>query len=95
MISTDKLKVKKRWVNREHLFTPENITKYEFAMARESRAAICRKCKMNQPKPLPNGPVLFIVKNGFKDFIKRADDPFWPFLSEDRTGEPDQFHLED
>ncbi len=91
-------KIQKRvvaWRDREHLFTPSNITKYEQACCRD---CIYRKCSIKRSvRPLPNGPVIWIMRDGKAidltlevnedEMIERGSQ-----LPEDRSGEPDQFH---
>ena len=81
--------------NRDGLFTPENITRYEFAHCRDhiyKKIALKRKIE-----PLPNGPCIWIMKNGkIVDFTleNKAEDILiekGTQLPEDRSGEPSEF----
>lgn len=55
-------KLRKRWRDCEHLATPNNITKYEFACCRD---CIYRKQAMTiKPRPLKHGPVKWLMKDG-------------------------------
>ena len=87
-----------QWKDREHLFTPSNITKFEFACCRDcvykKRAAGKRK----EPKGL-NGPCIWIMKDGrLLDFTTNINEEAMiekgPQLNEDRSGEPNYFTLE-
>ena len=50
------------WKDREHLFTPSNITRYEFACCKD---CIYRKIScIRKAKALSNGPVTWIIKDG-------------------------------
>jgi hypothetical protein len=94
-----------QWKDRDHLFTPSNITKYEFACSREkmNHTTCCIKIK---PKALPHGPVKHLFTAGVR-LLMTAEEIFFlsldeeslimkgPQMPEDRSGEPDQFYLED
>ncbi len=50
------------WKAKEHLATPSNITKYEFACCKD---CIYRKQALHiTPKALRSGPVKWIMKDG-------------------------------
>jgi len=91
------------WKRRDHLFTPSNITKLEFASARDK---VVRRFSLKiKPKPLPNGPIKHLMNNGVY-LCLRAEEEFYekcgeealmfsgPQLPKNRSGEPDQFYLE-
>jgi hypothetical protein len=65
MLTSNNPKIKRRsiaWKDREHLFTPENITKYEFACCRD---CIYRKLAGHpKVKALACGPVVWIMRDG-------------------------------
>ena len=55
-------KPRKAWRDVDHLATPTNVMKYEFACCKD---CIYRKQAMTiKPKPLKNGEVRWIMKNG-------------------------------
>ena len=55
-------KPRKRWRDIDHLATPNNVMKYEFACCRD---CIYRKQAMAiKPKPLKNGKVKWLMKDG-------------------------------
>ena len=81
--------------NRDCLFTPKNITKYEFAHRKDR---VYKKIALKQKiKPLPNDPCIWIMKNGKTvDFTleNKAEDILiekGTQLPEDRSGEPSEF----
>ena len=81
------------WKDREHLFTPSNITKFEFAC--------CRHCPYKKttahPKvrPLKNGPYIWIMKDGkMLDFTSDQEEEIIEKEIEDRSGEPSEFWLD-
>jgi len=77
-----------QWRDREHLFTPANITKYEFAGRNEKRCPRSMKVKI-VPKPLPNGPVITTYHIEYEDIMMRLG----PQLPENRSEEPESFYL--
>uniref|UniRef100_A0A6M3KW11 Uncharacterized protein n=1 Tax=viral metagenome TaxID=1070528 RepID=A0A6M3KW11_9ZZZZ len=90
-----------QWKDREHLFTPNNIAKFEFVCGKAGHCIYKRpmKCKI-APKPLPNGPVKHLMNKGVYLFLS-AEEEFYeellmikgPQLPEDRLGEPESFYL--
>jgi hypothetical protein len=54
-----------KWKHKEHLATPTNIVKQELSDAYELRYNAIRPTKVTfKPKPLKNGPVKWLVKDG-------------------------------
>jgi hypothetical protein len=49
--------IRPTWKDREHLFNPANITKYEFILAR-AKGFRAQTAPHIVPKPLPDGPVI-------------------------------------
>ena len=91
------------WKDREHLFTPENITKYEFICTRADNCPYRKRVLKIKPRALNCGRVIWIVKGGKpveftfikenkleNEMIERGQS-----LPDNRSGEPDQFHLEE
>ena len=55
-------RIRKPWKDCEHLATPLNITKYEFACCRD---CVYRKQALHiKPKPLKHGNVRWLMKDG-------------------------------
>ena len=80
------------WKDREHLFTPSMITKYEFACSREKMNHTSCNVKM-RVRALRNGPVIHIpLYAGDRREDEMIDQG--PQLPEDRSGEPNQFWLD-
>lgn len=53
---------KKRWIDRDHLFTPPNITLYEVLLTIEVKHTIVRPCsKKFKPRKQRNGKVKIIT----------------------------------
>jgi len=85
------------WKDREHLFTPSNITRLEQLCCRN---CIYRKQTIRMRiKALRHGPVIWIVRNGKpvnlcpEDNIEDLIIEKGPQLPEDRSGEPEEFYL--
>jgi|GEM_PF-1879177 len=89
------------WKDREHLFTPLNITKLEFISACAFRPCSCCPMSHRRLKALRHGPVIWIVRDGkavdfsAEDKIENELIEKGPQLPEDRSGEPDQFYLDE
>ena len=89
------------WKDREHLFTPSNITKYEFATLKDKVYPVHCGVKM-RVRALKPGPVKHLF-NGAVLILLTAEEEFYenllmskgPQLPEDRSGEPDQFWLDE
>jgi len=59
------IKKKIPWQCREHLFTPENITKLETICAYQEHCIYQRPPKSRtKPRALRNGPVIWIMRDG-------------------------------
>lgn len=85
------------WKYREHLFTPANITKLEFASLKEKVYPSPCNIKI-KVRALSHGPVKYLggvfkllttEEQFFEDLLMSKG----PQLPEDRSGEPDQFYL--
>ena len=91
-------KPKPQWKDREHLFTPSNITKFEFACCRD---CIYKKVAMKRRvRALKSGPCIWIMKDGrLLDFTADINEDALiekgPQLSEDRSGEPESFYVDE
>jgi hypothetical protein len=89
------------WKEREHLFTPSNITKLEFANLKEKVCPPSCNVKM-VVKALRHGPVKHLLGRGVFVLLT-AEEQFFedmlmekgPQLSENRSGEPSEFWLGD
>lgn len=92
-------KPKTSWKDREHLFTPSNITKFEFASLKEKVSPPSCNIKM-VIKALPHGPVKHLLGRG-AFVLLTAEEQFFedmlmdrgPQMPENRSGEPDCFQL--
>jgi hypothetical protein len=89
------------WKDREHLFTPANITKYELSCLKEKVWPSSCNVKM-RVKPLPHGQVRHLINKGMRLLLTTEEEFFGdllmskgPQLPEDRYGEPNQFYLEE
>ena len=55
-------KLRKAWKDMDHLATPVNVMKYEFACCRD---CIYRKQALHiKPRWLKNGPCIYLMKDG-------------------------------
>jgi len=92
---------KPQWKDREHLFTPNNITKDEFVSRKSGNILYKRPMKSKiVPKSLPNGPVKHLMNRGVylllcseEEFYEELLMAKGPQLPEDRSGEPESFYL--
>lgn len=80
------------WKDREHLFTPSNITKFEFACCKHciyKRTALHPKVR-----PLKNGPCIWIMRGGkmldFTPIEDKEEDTIEREIA-DHSGEPSEF----
>lgn len=95
------------WKDREHLFTPSNMTRLEFASLKEKVRPSSCNVKM-RVKALPHGPVKHLLNRGMLILLTTEEQFFLqynleetealliskgPQLPEDRSGEPNQFYL--
>ena len=88
------------WKDREHLFTPANITKLEFASLKEKVYPSSCNVKM-RVKALSHGPVkrlfnrgVFVLLTAEEQFFEDMLMEKGPQLSENRLGEPSEFWLD-
>ena len=76
------------WENQDHLFNPENITKYEFICSRINNCPYRKVVTKTTPRALRCGQVVWLMRDGkVLDFT-----PLEPVDEEkeieDRSGEP-------
>ena len=100
MTSLNSPKIKQKyisWKDREHLFTPSNIARYERECYKD--CIYKKRYAKHRIKPLPHSPCIWIMKD--RVILNFTSDPQedavierGPQLPEDRSEEPDQFHLD-
>lgn len=82
------------WKSREHLFTPENIVKFEKACI---SAGYKKPSAHVKARALRHGPCIWLIKDGqpveARDLVEEKMMERGPQEPENRSGEPDQFYL--